>query len=420
MRLGVMPRDLDAVIRIDARKEADPESVGLSRAALDQVWDQLIKVYRTGVHPAITISLRYRGRIVMARSIGHLRGTGPSDAPGSEQVVAQPDTPMCLFSASKGITALLMHMLAEDGLVNLADPVVRYAPEFGRKGKDRITLEQLLAHRGGIPGLPRAAPLEALWDEERTWELLCDARPIITDGSRLAYHAITGGFVLGRVLRVVTGEDINAYLDRKIRKPMGMKYFSYGLPPERVGELARNYATGPRQGPLLNKLIRRALGTDMESVEGISNDPRFYQAVIPAANLVGTAEEVSAFFQMMLDGGRWRRRRICEPGTIRGAVREVGRRTLDRTLLLPMRYSAGLMLGDEPFGLWGPHSGAAFGHVGLINKFAWADPQRELSAAILTSGMLLVAHHLVPFGNLVRVIGNSFPHLEGVRLVGHS
>jgi CubicO group peptidase (beta-lactamase class C family) len=418
MRLSAIPRDLDPLIRIDAGKEVDPQSVGMSRADVDRIWGDVIKVYRTGVHPAITINLRRRGKIVMARSIGHVRGNGPNDRPDSVRVVASPDTPMCLFSASKAITALLMHMLAEDGLIDVMDPVTRYVPEFGRKGKENITIHQIMAHRGGIPGLPRSAPLDVLWDEERTWELLCDAEPIITDGSKLAYHAITGGFVLGRVLRKVTGADINAYIDRKLRRPMGLKHFNYGIRPEHRDELARNYATGPRQGPVLNTLVKRALGARMEVVEGISNDPRFQQAIIPAGNLVGTAEEVSAFFQMMLDGGRWGRRRICAPETIAGALREVGRRTFDRTLLLPMRYSAGLMLGDDPFGLWGPHSGQAFGHVGLINKFAWADPQRELSVAILTSGILLVAHHLVPFGNLIRGIGQHVPDKARTEAVG--
>jgi CubicO group peptidase (beta-lactamase class C family) len=92
-------------------------------------------------------------------------------------------------------------------------------------------------------------------------------------------------------------------------------------------------------------------------------------------------------------------------------VREVGGRSFDRTLLLPMRYSAGLMLGDDPVGLWGPHSRDAFGHVGLINKFAWADPQRQLSAAILTSGILLVAHHLVPFAKLVGSVASLAPRM---------
>ena len=412
LRLSAIPRDLDAVIGIDARKEVDPEEVGLRRADVDQVWDEIIRLYRTGVHPAITIHLRHRGRIIMARSIGHARGNGPGDGDDSVRIVARPDTPMCLFSASKAITALLMHMLAEDGLIDITDPVARYAPEFGRKGKQDITIHQVLAHRGGIPGLPRDVPLEVLWDEDKIWELLCDAKPIMTDGSTLAYHAITGGFVLERVLRTVTGADINAYIDRKIRRPMGMKHFTYGVRPELRDELALNYATGPRQGPVLGALIRRALGADMESIEHTSNGSPFLDVIIPAGNLVCNAEEVSAFFQMMLDGGAWGRKQICATDTIADAVREVGTRSFDRTLLLPMRYSAGMMLGDAPFGLWGPDSREAFGHVGLINKFAWADPRRALSAAILTSGLLLVAHHLVPFGRVIRSIGRLVPHGE--------
>ncbi len=77
-----------------------------------------------------------------------------------------------------------------------------------------------------------------------------------------------------------------------------------------------------------------------------------------------------------------------------------------------MRYSAGLMLGDEPFGVWGPNSPQAFGHLGLANKFAWADPERELSAAILTTGLPLISHHVVPLLNLIRTIGNRVPREE--------
>ena len=72
-------------------------------------------------------------------------------------------------SPLQGITALLMHMLAEDGLINVMDPVAFYAPEFARKGKENITIHQILAHRGGIPGLPTDTPLDTLWDEDATW-----------------------------------------------------------------------------------------------------------------------------------------------------------------------------------------------------------------------------------------------------------
>ena len=410
--LSDIPRDLDAVIHIDRKQESDPREVGLLQSDVDGIWDNIIKLYRTGVHPAITACLRYQGKTILSRAIGHTHGNGPNDDPDGPKILATTDTPMCLYSTSKGITALLMHMLQEDGLINVSDPVAFYAPEFARKGKDNITIHQILAHRGGIPGLPKDVAIEVLWDEDQTWELLCDAEPIMTDGSKLAYHAITGGFVLERVIRKVTGANINAYITRKIREPMGMKYFSYGIEPQYLDDLALTYATGPRPGPLMGAFIKRALGTDVASLESVCNDPRFQEAIIPSGNLASTAEEACRFFQMMLNGGKWGRSRICAESTVARAVQEFGTRTLDRTLFIPMRYSAGLMLGDVPFGIWGPNTRYAYGHVGLINKFAWADPQRELAASVLTSGIPIIAHHLGPMVNVIRGIANTIPAQE--------
>ncbi len=410
--LSDIPGDLESVTTIDRKSEVDPHEVGLLQSDVDHLWDNIVKIYKTGVHPAITACIRHQGKVLLSRSIGHVSGNGPNDGPDSEKILATPDTPMCLYSTSKGITALLMHMLQEDGLINVSDPVAFYAPEFARKGKDNITIHQILAHRGGIPGLPKDVAIEVLWDEDSTWELLCDAEPIVADGSKLAYHAITGGFVLERVIRKVTGENINAYIAKKIREPMGMKYFSYGIEPQYRDDLAVTYATGPRPGPLMGAFIKRALGTDIVSLEQTCNDPRFQDAIIPAGNLAGTAEEACRFFQMMLNGGKWGRRRICAETTVARAVQEFGTRTIDRTLFIPMRFSAGLMLGDEPFGVWGPNTRHAYGHVGLINKFAWADPQRDLSAAILTSGIPVIAHHMGPLLNVLRSIGNTIPIMD--------
>ena len=112
---------------------------------------------------------------------------------------------------------------------------------------------------------------------------------------------------------------------------------------------------------------------------------------------------------MMLNGGKWGRRRICAPATIARAVQEFGSRATDQTLMIPMRYSAGLMLGDQPFGIWGPNSPQAFGHLGLINKFAWADPEREMSVSLLTTGLPLLTHHIPRLVNVMRAIGNGIP-----------
>jgi CubicO group peptidase (beta-lactamase class C family) len=415
LHLSKIPKNLDSVTSIDEKLEVDPAEVGMSQTDIDDIWSRVGAVYKTGVHPGISLSIRRQGKVLLSRGIGHAIGNGPDDDADDLKVPMSADTPVCLYSSSKAVTALLMHMLVEDGLVNIMDPVAFYAPEFAQYGKENITIHQILAHRGGIPGLPKDTPIETLWDEDKTWQLLCDAEPIVTDGSKLAYHAITGGFVLERVVRQVTGDTIRAYIDKKIRQPMGMQYFTYGIEDEHMDELAPTYATGPRPGLLVRTVLKRALGTsDIEQLVDMCNDPRFQQTLIPAGNLVASAQEMGNFYQMMLNGGKWGRRRICAPETIARAVQEFGQRTVDRTLMIPLRYSAGLMLGDEPFGIWGPHSKQAFGHLGLINKLTWADPQREMTVSLLTTGLPLIAHHLAPMINVVRTIGNRVPRQEEV------
>lgn len=406
LQKSVIPKDLDSVISIDHEKEVDPTTVGMTQADINAIWAQVIQLYKTGTHPAMTISLRRKGQLVMSRAIGHVHGNGPCDKANTEKVIATTDTPFCVFSTSKGITALLMHMLYEDGLINIMDPVSFYTPEFAQNGKENITIHQILSHRGGIPGLPANSNAETLWDEDAVWQLLCEAKPIMTDGSKLAYHAITGGFVLDRIVRKVTGGTINDYIDKKIRKPMGMKYFSYGIEAQYGDDLATNYYTGPRAVFPITAFIKRALGANLDEVTAASNDPRFQEAIIPAGNLAATANEISAFFQMMLNGGVWNGKRICSEETIARATQEYGSRALDYTLLLPMRYSAGLMLGDEPFGMMGPNSKHAYGHLGLINKFSWADPAREMSVSLLNSGIPVLGPHVIPLANIIRTIGN--------------
>lgn len=389
-----VPDDLSSVTNIDHGLEVSPESVGISAKGAASIWQCVEDLYRTGTQPAIELCLRRQGQVVFNRSIGHARGNGPKDSRSTPKVLATPNTPICLFSTSKAMTAVVIHLLAEQGLINLLDPVSYYLPEFSKHGKGNITIHQILSHRGGIPGLPANVPLDTLWDNEEVWRLLCEAKPIAVDGGQLAYHAITGGYVLGRLVERVTGETIQTYLDTHVRQPMGMKYFTYGVEAEHLQDLALNYATGPKPRFPISWVVKRALGADIDTVESVSNDPRFQEAVIPAGNLAGTAEEVSRFFQMMLDGGCWQGQRVCDPVTVKRATQEFGTLQFDRTLMIPMRYSAGMMLGGEPFGFWGPGSAQAFGHLGLINKLCWADPERDISVALLTTGIPIVAHHI--------------------------
>lgn len=407
LNTAAIPNDLLSVTHIDKAGEVAPGSSGLSQSSIETIWQSVLDIYKTGTHPGISFTLRHHGKMVLNRAVGHARGNGPTDLPSSPKVAMTPETPVCLFSASKAVTALLIHILAEESGINLLDPVSYYLPAFAKKGKKNITIHQILSHRGGIPGIPTDVPIDTLWNNDEIWRLLCEAKPITVDGSQLAYHAITGGYVLERLVKEVMGVDIQTYLDRKIRQPMGMKYFTYGIDRSHLSDIALNYVTGPKPKFPISWVVKRALGADIDTVGEVSNDPRFQEAVIPAGNLVGTAEEVGRFFQMMLNGGTWDGVKICDPVTIKRSVQEFGAMQLDRTLMMPMRFSAGMMLGGNPVGIWGANSASAYGHLGLINKLCWADPARDISVSLLTTGIPIVAHHIPAMVNFVHTVSRE-------------
>lgn len=405
-----IPRDLTPVTHY-AGNEVAPSSVGMEARSVDAIWRSVERLYQTGTHPGMQLHVRHRGETVIHRAIGHATGNGPHDPKGTPVVPMTTETPVCYFSASKAVTALLIHILAEQGRINLLDPVSVYCPEFGRKGKQTITIHQILSHRGGIPAIPRDTPLDTLWDNDAIWELLCDQVPVEVDGAKVAYHAITGGYVLQRVLETVTGDSIDAFLDQHIRQPMGMTWFTYGIQSDRLHQLASNYATGPTPVFPVSWVLKRALGGDLATIEDVINDPRFQEAVIPAGNLCGTAEEMGRFFQMMLNGGVWEGRRICDPVTVRRAVQQYGSLQIDRTMMVPMRFSAGFMLGGDPVGLFGPNSREAFGHIGLINKLCWADASRDIAVSLVNTGIPIVGHHLPALVRFVMATCREFPRL---------
>lgn len=401
----VVPHDLRALTTIDRAHEVFPPRAGLAREDAREIWHAVQALYRSGAHPAMSLCLRRRGQIVFNRSIGHVFGGGPRDQRDAHRMLLTPDMPVCLFSASKAVTAILIHKLAEDGEIDLDVPVSRYLPEFGQAGKHGIKVADVLSHRGGFPSiaLPKAErKVELLNDWDRVIELICRAPQ--THGRQLAYHAITGGFILAELLQRVTGQSLREYLDRHIRQPLGMKHFTYGLPAQYRDQAAVNYVAGPPVRFPLSKVVERALLAPFDEVVEASNSQTFMDAVIPAGNIYSTAEELSRFFQMLLDGGVWNGQRILKAETVARAVAPRGRMSVDRMLMIPMRYSEGMMLGANPFGLYGPDTAQAYGHLGFINILGWADPQREISAALLTTGKAILGKHLVLLGKLLSAI----------------
>lgn len=376
-------------------EEQPAEAGGLREGDVAAIWRGVRTLYRTGVNPGVSVCLRRRGEVILNRSIGY-RLTDGSD-------ILTPEVPVCLFSASKAVTAMLVHHLVEAGAIDLEDEVTRYVPEYGRNGKHRTTVMHLLNHRAGLPRMRHAVDPEILFDTRQVKELLYNAEPETPSGSTQAYHAITAGYVLGEIIERVTGESLNEVLDRVVRRPLGMKHFRFGIGHD--VPVAENAVTGLKLMPPVSTLIRHAVGATLEEVVEISNDPRFRDLVIPAGNLYATAEEASRFFQMLLDLGRWGDHQVFKPETVRNAVRGTSRMPVfDRSLMIPLRFSAGLMRGNPGVSLFGPSATRAFGHLGFINILCWADPDRDLSGAVLTTGKGVLGPHFPAVMRLQHII----------------
>jgi len=405
-----VPRALDEVTSVRPRAEIEPRHLGLDRGAVDAVWDAVRNLYASGTHPAAALCVRYQSEVVLDRAIGHARGNSPDDAPDAAKVVATPDTPFCLLSASKPVTAMVIHLLDERRLVHLDDPVAQFIPEFAKHGKQHITLRHVLAPRAGVP-LPTPDSMDPglLERPNDIVEMLCEQKPSLRAGQRQSYHAVTTGFLLGEVVRRVTGQDIRTFLREHVLAPLGFRWMNYGVAHEDVGQVAVNAFTGPVPLPPISTLFERALGLSVQDVVDVSNDPRFVRSIFPSGNVMSTATEAARFFDLLRRGGQLDGVHVFEPRTVKRAIAEQSYMELDLTLGLPFRFSLGFMLGAEWFSLYGPYTSRAFGHIGFTNVFCWADPERDLAAALLTSGKPLIYPQVYWIWEMMRRIGNAFP-----------
>lgn len=407
-----VPDDLAAVTAAQTSLEADPRDVGMTRASVERIWRGVERLYRSGMHPAIALCLRRDGQVVLDRAIGHASGNGPRDDGEVSKVPVTPDTPFVIFSAAKAVTAMVAHLLDERRLIHVGDRVCEYIPEYARHGKDSITIAHLLAHRAGVPNLPaNAFDLDRIGDHEYILGILCDAKPLTRPGKLVAYHAISGGYVIAEIVRRVTGRDIRQVLASEILEPLGFRWGNYGVRPADVSKVARSYATGPPVVPPVSTLLRRALGVPVEEVIEVSNDRRFLTGVVPAGNVVTTADELSRFFELLRAGGELDGVRVLEPQTIRRAITEQSYLELDLSLGFPLRYSLGFMLGARWLSLYGPDTDMAFGHLGFTNVVGWADPERGLAGALMTSGKPVVYPEVTDVWGLMRQIGAEAPKI---------
>lgn len=322
------------------------------------------------------------------------------------------DTPVFAYSCTKAITATVLLRLAERDLVDLTAPAARVWPEFAAGGKEAVTVEHLLTHQAGLPALEEPVPVEEFEDHAAIAARLARQTPIWEPGTAHGYHALTYGFLVGEVVRRVSGSSVGELTAAEIAGPHGLELW-LGAPDEVIARAARLSMPGRRAGTVKavpeppagsdvftrmaaaaadpGSLMNRALGNPgMRLLEGGANHPVILRAGWPAAGVVTTARGLAGFYRALIGGG------LLGRETLRDAVRPRVSGP-DRVLVVDSAFGLGYMVPATTFPSPSP---SAFGHSGLGGSLGLADPAHGLALGYVMNNMAdavsggLRAYHL--------------------------
>lgn len=295
------------------------------------------------------------------------------------------DTLVNLFSVGKGLTAACALLMVQRGLLDLDTPVIRWWPQFGANGKDRVTLRHLLSHRAGLPGLHAPQEDGVMLDWRHMTDALAAETPWWEPGTAHGYHVNTFGFLVGEVVRRAAGHSLGAVLRDEIAGPIGADVH-IGLPVREHHRAAQFLwqetppDPGPGQGAAAapeQAAMRRAAYSNPKGISGAGwvNTAAWRSAEIPSTNGHGTARGVAEIYQA-LAGGLGGGEPILRASTLRMALEEQSN-GLDLVLGRPSRFGLGFQLA-QPERPIGPNPNV-FGHFGAGGSLGFYDPDARIA-----------------------------------------
>jgi len=323
--------------------------------------------------------------------------TGPS-APG---VAWSASTRAVIMSATKGLTTLCAQILADRQLLDIDAPVVEYWPEFGAAGKQATTVRQVLSHRSGALAVPDADSLLA-WDGtgwaagESIAAAIAAAPPAWEPGTRHGYHGITYGWLVGELVRRVSGKSLGTFFRTEVAEPIGAAC-DIGTPPSGLPSVATVIEWGPSSAP------RAGVAADADTLAGRSvlagrhgslftdergtprfaefiNTPAVLEAEIGAINATATARDLARVYDAVLG-----RSLVSEASTRAFATEQVC--GPDAVMRVATRWAVGYTR-ESPMPIagvprqHGPNDDA-FGHTGAGGQLAFADPVAGVACAFV-------------------------------------
>ncbi len=320
------------------------------------------------------------------------------------------DTLSIIWSATKGATALCAHILASRGLLDLDAPVIRYWPEFGQAGKETIPVKMLLNHQSGLAALSEPLPAGAFYD----WELMIKAlekqKPFWRPGSMHGYHGFTFGWLVGEVVRRVSGKSLGTFFREEVAEPLGLDFW-IGLPEElenRVAFMIPAPPPGP-EGPVSAMFVAMADPTSLQTLVMFNSGGHMlpgtdgalgfnlraaHAAEIGAAGGISNARGLAGMYAPLVNGGSLKGVNLVSRDIMArmGAVSSAS--ALDASILAPTRFSLGYAKSidnrREPGCTENDSailSEEAFGHPGFGGALGFADPAARMSFGYVMNRM---------------------------------
>jgi CubicO group peptidase (beta-lactamase class C family) len=294
----------------------------------------------------------------------------------------QRDTLVCVMSVSKGIAALAFNMLLDRGLVDVDSPVARYWPEFAQNGKQHLPVRYLLDHRSGLPVVTEPLWPGAIFDRETMIKALAAQAPLWEPGTTAAYQVTTQGYMLGEIMRRVTGQSLPEFVAQEIAGPLDADFLMGYLSARdqlRCAEILPNLDAkllAAKEGEKESLRARTMLQYPAEPWSILLNSRPWRESEIASGNGHGTACAVARIYSVFAGGGKASGRTFMSPGSIENMIREQHHQI---EIVQDRHYHQGLgVLLNTPDAVYMGPNPRSFGHHGVGGSIGFADPDAHI------------------------------------------
>jgi uncharacterized protein YbbC (DUF1343 family)/CubicO group peptidase (beta-lactamase class C family) len=343
-----------------------PEDVGMSAERLDRIDGAVKAAVERGDLPGAVVLVLHRDKVVFRRAYG-LRSKKPAEVPMTD------DTVFDLASLTKPIaTATSVMLLVEQGKLRISDPVAQHLPAFAAKGKDKITIEQLLLHTSGLIADNPVADYKD--GRDKAIQRICDLEPTQSPGTKFVYSDVNF-IVLGEIVAKLSGKPLAEFAKANVFTPLGMS------------------ETGYKPDDALKKRCAPTEQREGRWMVGEVHDPRAYllDGVAGHAGLFSTADDLARYALMVLHEGTLDGKRVLSPLTVRLMTTPRDVPNGQRAYGWDVRTSYSSNRGELFKG---------FGHTGFTGTSIWIDPDSETAVIFLSNRV-----HPDGKGNVNRVRG---------------